>query len=119
MKTLLLSFTLIASGFFCFAQNTPAPGSNSNKLPMLGDLKVVEPYQGLGNRSDLIKHLCELDSDFVFKQIKDADGQPDFYANDKYNTSVEIAGRESFVVMARWTFSMIPNNSQATHMEIK
>lgn len=112
LKHLVLLTVFICLVLRGFSQNNPLPTVQG--LP----LSIDERVDGLGNRSTLIKHLCELDSDFVFKRIKDVDGQHDYYANDSYNTSVEIIGEENNLVMIQWTFRMIPNNSPATHLEI-
>jgi len=112
-----LKYLILLAAFICltvrgFAQSNPPPVAKD--LPITIDERV----DGLGSRSTLIRHLRELDSDFVFKQIKDTDGQPDFYASDKYNTSVELVGREYNLVMVQWTFRMISDNGPATHLEI-
>jgi len=120
MKTLFLAIILTALFTACFAQNKSQSATES-RPPTVKELESVSldaRVDGLGNRSELIKHLCDLDSDFVFKQIKDINGQPDFYASDRYKTSVEIVGQENGLVMVQWTFRMIFYNGAATRMEI-
>jgi hypothetical protein len=111
MKTFILTVILTAACAFCFAQNGPPP---TVKELMVADPRVA----GLGNRTLLKRYLCSSDSDFVFQQMKDVDGHSDFYASDRYNTSVEIVGDENDTVMIQWTFRMIFNNGQAMHLEV-
>lgn len=122
MKAFVLVIILNASYSFCFAQTTPTAGQE--RPPTVEELKVADPapgarVDGLHDRKGLIKALCATDSDFIFKQREDVNGQPDFYASDRYNTSVEIIGREDVMASVQWTFRMvIPNNSAVTQLEI-
>jgi len=98
--------------------NTCCSGPTVKEL-IVADPRIDSRVDGLHDRAGLMKSLCVIDSDLVFKQREDAGGQPDFYASDRYNTSVEIVGREENMTMVQWTFRMIiPNNSVATHLEI-
>ncbi|HZY35328.1 MAG TPA: hypothetical protein VFE53_01690 [Mucilaginibacter sp.] len=117
MKTLTLAIILMAVSTFCLAQNNPPPPTQGPP-PTIDELRVGGPVDGLGKRTALISLVHLADSAIVFKQVADVNGLPDFYATDKYNTSVEITGKEDSLVMIQWTFRMIFNNGAATHEEI-
>lgn len=118
MKAFIVTIFLVVAYGFCLAQNSPPP-VQQGPPPTVEELVVAPAVTGVGKRSFLVKQVCRLDSDFVFKQREDVEGLPDLYASDRYNTSVEIIGREDSVAEIQWTFRMIiPNNGVATHQEI-
>lgn len=108
MKIWILFAILIISCFSCFAQNSPAP--NSNRPPTVDELRVTT-IKGLGDRATLIKYVSSADSDFVFKRLDDVDGKPDYYASDRYSTSVDMVGQDDEVVMIKWTFNFVADNN--------
>jgi len=116
MKNLILSMVLIAACIGCFAQNSPQP-SREDKPPTIEELRVG-PMKGLGDRAGLIRYISSADSDFVFKRRDDVDGKPDFYASDRYTTSVELIGNDDEVIMARWTFNFVSHNEAANIKEL-
>jgi len=118
LKHLILLSALICFAFRGFAQNNPPAQSLQGPPPTIEELKVADHDGYLGNRRDLIRHMRELDSDFVFKQKEDVNGHPDFYASNKYNTTVEIIGDEYNIVMVQWTLNIIQDNRTIRNQEI-
>lgn len=115
MKALILLIILIAPSYYCFAQDTHA--LDANKAPAIEELRV-KPMKGLGDRVGLIRYINSADSDFVFKRRDDVDGKPDYYANDRYSTWVELVGSDDEIIMAKWTFNFVPHNEAANAKEL-
>lgn len=111
MKHLILLSLFMCLAICGFAQNNPPPVAQEGKPPTIEDLKVAGPYQGLGNRLTLIKYISSSDSDFVFKRRDDVDGNPNYYASDRYSTSVELVGNDDEIMMAKWTFNFVPDKN--------
>jgi hypothetical protein len=101
---LVLILIVQAAASTAYAQSTPPavkdPGTQGPP-PTVMSLEVADPM--FSSRYGMESFLRQLDSEFVFKQGPNVNGQEEFSATDSHNTSAEIIGSERDMQTVKWT----------------